>query len=149
MLLESASCTSGRRELGDELGQQDGLQVLDPCVSRTSASDRPIKASNPTRLHWSTAPVLPLTPTFPVLRTSNATMAVLMRFRSSCARKPRRSLPRADSLSIPNWLRSRPYSVTAPAMASSRHRLSVRNSSALIDAPVSTASSVIDWQTSP
>jgi hypothetical protein len=36
-------------------------------------------------------------------------------------------------------LRSRPYSVTAPAIASSRHRFSVRNSSVLIFASDSTA----------
>ena len=39
--------------------------------------------------------MLPLTPTFPVLRTSNATTAVLRRFRSSWTRKPIRSLPRS------------------------------------------------------
>ena len=39
---------------------------------------------------------------------------------------------------------SRPYSVTAPAIASSRHRFSVRKSSVLIGASVSSASSVMD-----
>ena len=42
-----------------------------------------------------------------------------------------------------------PYSVTALAMASSRHRFRMRKSPTLIGAPVSTARSVMDWQTSP
>ena len=46
------------------------------------------------------------------------------------------------------WL-SRGYIVTALAMASSRHRLSVRKSSVLIGALVSRARSVMVWQTSP
>jgi hypothetical protein len=44
---------------------------------------------------------------------------------------------------MPDWFRSRPYSVTAPAMASSRHRFRVRKLSVLIGASISTASSVI------
>ena len=48
-----------------------------------------------------------------------------------------------------DWFRSRPNSVTAPAMASSRQRFSVRKSSVLIGAFSSIASSVMDWQTSP
>ncbi len=71
------------------------------------------------------------------------------RFRISCARNPSRSLPRAASPSMPDWLRPRPNSVTAPAMASSRHRFSVRKSSVLMGAFISSARSVIDWQTSP
>ena len=55
----------------------------------------------------------------------------------------RRSFSRVD------WLRPRPYSVTAPAMASSRQRFSRRKSSVLMGASVCTASSVIAWQTSP
>ena len=44
-------------------------------VRRTSASERLTSALNPVRLRWSTAPVLPATPTFPVLSTSNASIA--------------------------------------------------------------------------
>ena len=43
----------------------------------------------------------------------------------------------------------RAYSVTAPAIASSRQALKARNSSALMGASVSVASSVTDWQTPP
>ena len=41
--------------------------------------------------------MLPATPTFPVLRTLNAKIAVLSKFRNSWARNPRRSFPRAVS----------------------------------------------------
>ena len=44
---------------------------------------------------------------------------------------------------------SDPYSVTAAAMASSRHRFRMRKSSAADGRVHSTAISVIDWQTSP
>ena len=36
--------------------------------------------------------MLPATPTLPVLSTSNDTIAVLIKFRNSCAKKPSRSL---------------------------------------------------------
>ena len=77
------------------------------------------------------------------LRTPNATIDVLIRFLRSCAKYPSRSLPRAVSLSRVDWLRSRPYSVTAPAIASSRQRFSTRKSSVLMGASVCTASSVM------
>ena len=93
--------------------------------------------------------MLPMTPTLPVLSTSNAIRPVLIRFRNSWARNPRRSVPRAVSYSSVDWLLSRPYSVTAPAIASPRHRFSARKSSVPMVARVSTASWVIAWKTSP
>ena len=68
-------------------------------VRRTSASERSMSARSPMRLRWSTPPVLPATPTFPVLRTSNAMTAVLIKFRNSWAKNPRRSFPRTLSRS--------------------------------------------------
>ena len=61
-----------------------------------------MSAANPVKLRSSTAPVLPATPTFPVLSTSNASVAVLIRFRNSWARNPSRSFPFATSPSIPD-----------------------------------------------
>jgi hypothetical protein len=46
--------------------------------------------------------VLPATPTLPVLSTSNAKSAVFIKFRNSWAKNPSRSLPRADSPSMPD-----------------------------------------------
>src|ERR1051326_5081551 len=54
--------------------------------------------------------------TFPLLRMPKDSIAVLSRLRSSCARAPMRSVPRSTSVCS----RSRSYSVTAWAMASSR-----------------------------
>ena len=45
----------------------ESLHVWTPCVRRTSASDRPTSARNPSRLRLSTLPVLPATPTLPGL----------------------------------------------------------------------------------
>ena len=89
--------------------------------------------------------MLPPTPTVPLFRASKASIALDNRFRSSCAKKPRRSVSRSDS----DNSRWRANSVTACAMASSRHRLSVLNSSAEIGASSSMASSVTAWHTSP
>ena len=97
------------------------------------------------RLRPSTAPVLPPTPTVPPLRTSKASMELLSRFRSSWAKNPSRSVSSSD-IDNSRW---RPNSCTASAIASSRHRLSVRNSSAEIDASSSMANAVMVWQTSP
>ena len=84
------------------------------------------------RLRWTTAPVLPAIPTFPVCSTSNAVIAVLVRLRSSCDSPPR-------VVACAFW-----YSVTANAIALSRHRFSVRKSSVLMGAANSTARSVTD-----
>ena len=47
--------------------------------------------------------MLPATPTFPVLSTSNATIAVLIRFRNSCAKNPSALAP-ARGLSVEGGL---------------------------------------------
>ena len=98
------------------------------------------------RLRPSTPPVLPPTPTVPLFRTSKASMALLNEV-PELVREEAQALglrgPRRDRS---RW---RANSVTACAMASSRHRLSVLNSSAEIGISSSMASSVTAWHTSP
>ena len=101
-----------------------GSRLRTPWVRRTSASGRLISSIAYPRLRYRTVPVLPPTPTFPDLSTPNASTAVLSRFRSSWAKNPRRSLRRAVSASVADWLPSRANSVTASAIASSRHAFS-------------------------
>lgn len=96
------------------------------------------------RLRPSTAPVLPLIATVPLFKASNANGAALRRSRISCATCPDRSVSSVDLDSV-----IRACSVTASAVAVSRHRFSVWNSSVVIGARCSMASSVIAWQISP
>ena len=113
-----------------------------PAVSRRRVGNRVVnQKGHPKECPPEHGPVLPATPTCPFSMTSNATSAVVHRVRNSNQRMRRPALLRARC--------SRPNSVTALAMASSRHRFNVRKSSALTVARRSTAKSVIDWQTSP
>jgi len=93
----------------------------------------------------STEPVLPVTPTFPVSRTWNASMALCSLLRSSWARWPSRSASRADE----SRARMRANSVTEAAIAVSRQRFRMWNSPVEIGSSSSSARLVMDWQTSP
>ncbi len=97
------------------------------------------------KLRPRTAPVLPLIATAPRFSAWNARIAVFSVSRSSCAAWPRRSVSCADRASAV----TRACSVTASAIAVSRHRLRVWNSSTEMGALCSTASAVIVWQMSP
>ena len=72
-------------------------------------------------------------------------MAVWSLLRSSWATWPSRSDSRRAAASS----RKRANSVTASAMAVSRQRFRILNSSVLMGASASMARPVIDWQTSP
>src|SRR6185503_5493970 len=63
-----------------------------PAVTRTSASERSTRLRRPIRLRSSTAPVAPASPTLPALIAVTASVAFWIRLRSSCAKKPSRSL---------------------------------------------------------
>ena len=106
---------------------QEGSRYARPPPGAPRRASVPISSVSPVRLRLSTAPVLPPLPTLPVLRMSNARIAVLIRLRSSCAKTP--GVRSRVRLAPGPRFRTRPYSVTASAMASSRQRLSVRNSS--------------------
>ena len=82
------------------------------------------------RLRPSTAPVLPLMATVPRFNMWKASVAVFSRSRNSCAACPRRSTSSADCVCAV----TRACSVTASAIAVSRQRLSVLNSSTVIGA---------------
>src|SRR5581483_10564967 len=134
------------RDLFDELGEHDArspvLTARQPDL-RQSAIDESPQVRQP---RSTTALVLPPTPTLPLWRTWKAIATLERPLRSSCARKPRRS----TSWSPMFCSRWREYSVTAPAIASSRQRLSVWKSFvSKCFFPCSEASSVTAWQMSP
>jgi hypothetical protein len=62
---------------------EESLPILD-AVRQTDLCERPAdERAQPEKAAMSTLPVLPATPTFPDLSTSNAMIAVFTRFRSS------------------------------------------------------------------
>ena len=89
----------GRREFVDESGHQELLPILD-ALRETDLGERATNQSAciPSRLRWSTVPVLPATPTFPVLSTSNAMIAVLSQVPQFMSQEPERARSRARSL---------------------------------------------------
>ncbi len=81
------------------------------------------------RLRSSIALVLPPVATVPRLMRLKERMAALSAFAISCARMPSRSVPSFE-IARSRWS---PKAVTAPAVASSKQRFSVWNSTALMD----------------
>ena len=113
---------------------------LTAFVERTSSSDRATRSRNP-RASIEYRPVLPPTPTFPDLRTSKRRPPYSQDY-ASHGQRNNPSLSRSVAARRASLL-SRVYIVTALAMASSRHLLSVRKSSVAIGAFVSIANSVM------
>jgi hypothetical protein len=125
-----------------------GVPGASPSRLHASASQRPMRLRIVVRLSSRTPVVGPPVPTDPVLIAVTASVAARNWFSRSCASCSRRDF---DVSELPPFDAGVcfMYSVTAPAIALSRHRLKVRNSSTEIGTSVSMASFVTAWQTSP
>lgn len=132
-------------EVVQEGREVDALSPLLLRFLRMSDSMVLVRSRKLIRLRPSTAAVLPLMATLPRFNASNAIIAVFSRSRVSCATRPARSTSSVDRDSAV----IRACSVTDSAIAVSRHRFNERNSSVVIGACCSSASSVTAWQMSP
>ena len=73
----------GLHEFLDESGNQELLQILDALGEADLSEGATDEGPNAHETALSNGPGLPPTPTFPVLSTSNASIAALVKLRSS------------------------------------------------------------------